>query len=297
MSLRRKFVNGSLQFKTCKICKKTYPRNEEHFYRSDHRSIKGSYKYCPNCISCENERSRIYKLKDAASGARRKRHAAYLATDNGYFRELWGSTKKSKHGCLFKNFEEFFKCWTDQQKLYGTRCPYLGIEMTKIKGVNVEGKRRVATETNISKDRILSNLPYGRDNLMFISWKANNEKGNITPFIARKYLELIESRPLIKHMMQIDDDKILDKHGDYFNEVKAKAKVIKLVDRVDIHTKDENDNSFFSKELDKLRNSLSKEEMRQFYEVAYANHVKEKQQKEETRQLIKLKHEKKNETQ
>ena len=42
MSLRRKFVNGSLQFKTCKICKKTYPRNEEHFYRSDHRSIKGS---------------------------------------------------------------------------------------------------------------------------------------------------------------------------------------------------------------------------------------------------------------
>ena len=79
-------------------------------------------------------------------------------------------------------------------------------------------------------------------------------------------------------------------------EVKAKAKVIKLVDRVDIHTKDENDNSFFSKELDKLRNSLSKEEMRQFYEVAYATHLKEKQQKEETRQLIKLKHEKKNET-
>ena len=92
-------------------------------------------------------------------------------------------------------------------------------------------------------------------------------------------------------------NKILDKYGDYFNKVKAKAKVIKLVDRVDIHTKDENDNSFFSKELDKLRNSLSKEEMRQFYEVAYATHLKEKQQKEETRQLIKLKHEKKNETQ
>ena len=49
MSLRRKFVNGSLQFKTCKICKKTYPRDEEHFYRSDHRTIKDSYKYCPNC--------------------------------------------------------------------------------------------------------------------------------------------------------------------------------------------------------------------------------------------------------
>ena len=37
--------------------------------------------------------------------------------------------------------------------------------------------------------------------------------------------------------------------------------------------------------------------MKQFYEVAYASHKKEKQQKEEARQLIKLKHEKKNETQ
>ena len=47
MSLRRKFVNGALQFKTCKICKKTYPRDEEHFYKSNHRSMKGSYKYYP----------------------------------------------------------------------------------------------------------------------------------------------------------------------------------------------------------------------------------------------------------
>jgi len=297
MSLRVKFVNSKLEYKTCYKCKKTYPRDEDHFYKMKHPSVKNNYKYYSYCIKCERKRNRAWKKKDSASGNKKLRQIKYLSTERGYFKELWQSTKNSKHGCLFKTFEEFFKCWTDQQKLYGIRCPYLGIEMTKIKGLNINGVRRKSTETNISKDRILSNLPYGKDNLMFISWKANNEKGNITPFIARKYLELIDSRPLIKQMMQIDDDKILDKYGDYFNKVKAKAKVIKLVDRVDIHTKDENDNSFFSKELDKLRNSLSKEEMRQFYEVAYATHLKEKQQKEETRQLIKLKHEKKNETQ
>ena len=296
MSLRVKFVNSKLKFKTCFKCKESFPRDEDHFYKVKHRTTKGSFKYGSYCIACERKRNQEWKKKDSASGNKKRRQREYLSTENGYFRELWQSCKKSTHGCLFKSYEEFFECWIQQKKIYGTKCPYRGIEMTRIKGLNINGVRVEATDTNISKDRILSNLPYGKDNLMFISWKANNEKGNITPFIARKYLELIDSRPLIKHMMQIDDDKILEKHGDYFNEVKAKAKVIKLVDRVDIHTKDENDNSFFSKELDKLRNSLSKEEMRQFYEVAYATHVKEKQQKEETRQLIKLKHEKKNET-
>ena len=297
MSLRVKYFNSKLEFKTCYRCKKTYPRDEDHFYKTKHRTDKGSYKYASYCIKCDRERKKEWRKHDVVSGRKRERQQKYLSTERGYFTELWQSCKKSTHGNLFKNYEEFFECWKDQKKIYGIKCPYLGMEMTRIKGLNEEGKRQRATNTNISKDRILSNLPYGRDNLMFVSWQANNMKGNITPFIARKYLELIESRPLIKRMMQIDDDKILDKHGNYFNEVKAKAKVIKLVDRVDIHTKDENDNSFFSKELDKLRNSLSKEEMRQFYEVAYATHVKEKQQKEEARQLIKLKHEKKNETQ
>ena len=80
----------------------------------------------------------------------------------------------------------------------------LGIEMTKIKGLNINGVRRKSTETNISKDRILSNLPYGKDNLMFISWKANNEKGNITPYIARKYLNFVNQSSLLKHLSKID---------------------------------------------------------------------------------------------
>ena len=39
---------------------------------------------------------------------------------------------------------------------------------------------------------------------MFISWKANNEKGNITPYIARKYLELIVKQT---HFNKTDDAK------------------------------------------------------------------------------------------
>ena len=48
--------------------------------------------------------------------------------------ELWSGVKISKHGNEFKDFDEFFDCWVEQQKIYGTKCPYLNIEMTKIKG-------------------------------------------------------------------------------------------------------------------------------------------------------------------
>jgi len=280
MSLRRKFVNGALQFKTCKICKKTYPRDEEHFYKSNHRSMKGSYKYCPNCIVCENERNRVYKLKDAASGVRKKRQAAYLATDNGYFRELWGSTKKSRHGCLFKTFEEFFKCWTDQQKLYGIRCPYLGIEMTKIKGVNVEGKRRVATDTNISKDRILSNLPYGKDNLMFISWKANNEKGNITPYIARKYLNFVNQSSLLKHLSKIDRDNLVGDKDKWFEWIEVKKKLTKAIKEINPAAKDVDGQSFLGKELVKLRESIGRDAMEDLIRVTWDSAIQKKLKEE-----------------
>jgi len=280
MSLRRKYVNGALQFKTCKACKKTYPRDEEHFYRSKHPSIKDSWKYCPYCIPCENERSRVYKLKDSASGRRRERHSEYLATDNGYFRELWQSVKKSKHGCLFKSFEEFFKCWTDQKKLYGIRCPYLGIEMTKIKGLNTGGKRRIATDTNISKDRILSNLPYGKDNLMFISWKANNEKGNITPYIARKYLNFVNQSSLLKHLSKIDKDNLVGDKDKWFEWIEVKKKLTKAIKEVNPAAKDVDGESFLSKELVKLRESIGREALNDLIRVSWDSAIQKKLKEE-----------------
>ena len=71
----------------------------------------------------------------------RERQQKYLSTEKGYFKELWQSCRKSTHGCLFRNYEEFFECWEDQKKIYGMKCPYLGIEMTRIKGLNNGGKK------------------------------------------------------------------------------------------------------------------------------------------------------------
>ena len=45
MSLRRKFVNGSLKDKKCPRCGVTYPRNEDFFYAKKHRTIKNAKEY------------------------------------------------------------------------------------------------------------------------------------------------------------------------------------------------------------------------------------------------------------
>lgn len=280
MSLRVKFVNSKLEFKTCYKCKKTYPRDEDHFYKMKHPSVKNNYKYYSYCIKCERKRNRAWKKKDSASGNKKLRQIKYLSTERGYFKELWQSTKNSKHGCLFKTFEEFFKCWTDQQKLYGIRCPYLGIEMTKIKGLNINGVRRKSTETNISKDRILSNLPYGKDNLMFISWKANNEKGNITPYIARKYLNFVNQSSLLKHLSKIDRDNLVGDKDKWFEWIEVKKKLTKVIKEINPAAKDVDGQSFLGKELVKLRESIGRDAMEDLIRVTWDSAIQKKLKEE-----------------
>ena len=43
MSLRVKFVNSKLEFKTCYKCNKTYPRDEDHFYKMKHPDTEMFY--------------------------------------------------------------------------------------------------------------------------------------------------------------------------------------------------------------------------------------------------------------
>ena len=266
--------------KTCYKCKKTYPRDEDHFYKMKHPSVKNNYKYYSYCIKCERKRNRAWKKKDSASGNKKLRQIKYLSTERGYFKELWQSTKNSKHGCLFKTFEEFFKCWTDQQKLYGIRCPYLGIEMTKIKGLNINGVRRKSTETNISKDRILSNLPYGKDNLMFISWKANNEKGNITPYIARKYLNFVNQSSLLKHLSKIDRNNLVGDKDKWFEWIEVKKKLTKAIKEINPAAKDVDGQSFLGKELVKLRESIGRDAMEDLIRVTWDSAIQKKLKEE-----------------
>jgi len=192
ISLRRKFVNSTLVNKTCRKCNKEYPRTSDFFYERKQEKINTQKHFDSICIRCENERALKWKAKNKEE-IRLKNHK-YKSSEHGYFKELFQSIKKSKHGSDFKDYNEFFNCWIEQQKIYGTKCPYTGIEMTRIKGINKDGARKKTTETNISKDRILSSRPYSKENIMFISWGINNMKGNTSPKVAKQYLQFVKER-------------------------------------------------------------------------------------------------------
>ena len=198
-TLRKKFVNSSLINKTCLKCKKTYPRTKEFFYAFKHHSIKGAVNFESWCISCKQENSKKWKSKNKARI--REKQIQYRETEQGHFRELWNGVRKSVYGNKFKNYEEFFQCWVEQQKIYGTKCPYSGIEMTRTRNkesnINNDGiktRKRTYNQTNISKDRILSSRPYSKENIMFVSWAINDEKGCISPKTAKRYLEIVKER-------------------------------------------------------------------------------------------------------
>ena len=184
--LRKKFINSSLAYKTCGTCKKEYPRDKNYFYEKKHPSSLTSAAYDNNCIACENKRSQKWKVNNKTKT--QLYDLAYQMGEKGYFNQLWHSVPNSKHGNEFKNKEEFFNCWEEQKKIWGLKCPILGIEMTMIKG---KGK---PTDTNISKDRILSSRPYSKQNVIFVCWRVNNMKSDITPKVAKRYLEIVKER-------------------------------------------------------------------------------------------------------
>ena len=61
MSLRKKFVNSTLTNKTCPDCGKSYPRTEDYFYKTEHRTKKGSFSYSTYCITCQLERGKKWR--------------------------------------------------------------------------------------------------------------------------------------------------------------------------------------------------------------------------------------------
>ena len=149
MSIRKKFINSTLQEKTCDTCKKKYPLNNDYFYKNKRKKeYRGYFK---NCITCDNKRTNEWKKNNKSKKA--KTQLKYLQSEVGYFQELFRGIRISANYVVseFPTRESFIQHWEKQKEIYGTKCPATGVEMTMIKGQN-----RKRTMTNISKDRILT---------------------------------------------------------------------------------------------------------------------------------------------
>ena len=232
MSLRKKYINSSLKTKTCSKCKKIFPRNDQYFYKGRHSSRKNGIYYYSRCITCDNETTNNWRKKNITR--KQKSDLKYRQSEHGFLNGMWQSVRRSKKGCLIQSFEEFKACWEKQKEKFGEQCPYYSnIKLTRKLGIG-RGQGANKCETNMSTDRLVNCLPYSADNIMFVSWKANNEKGDVSYFIARKIIDFIEEKERLKLFVDMDT---FDRNGEKFDikkynekkdEVEQKISVSKL---------------------------------------------------------------------
>ena len=197
MSLRKHKKHGPAvsAYKTCNRCGEEFPKDKDHFYPVIDPRV-GYTKENPGwssiCIPCDNKRTIKYKKSNPEKVWKRAR--IYNETPRGFIMNMWNDMKKSKDACEFKSFDEVWEHWEVQKKTYGMKCPYLGIEMTMVRGKSRAAGKFTKTPTNVSRDKILPGRPYNKQNLVFVSWKANNAKHSITPKIARRFLSFVRER-------------------------------------------------------------------------------------------------------
>jgi hypothetical protein len=117
----------------------------------------------------------------------------YRTSERGYMKRLWQSVRDSKQSHSFPIFEDFYNHWLEQKKIHGMTCPGTGIEMTMKALFNEKGKYKRCL-TNISKDRILNDRGYDKQNLIFTSWNYNKIKGSLTVKMAKTFLKIVKER-------------------------------------------------------------------------------------------------------
>ena len=172
---------------------------KEYYQNNKEELLVKRKEYYQNNKEEINKRQKIYsaKYREDNKEILSVKQTIYYNTERGFMTSLWNSIKRSsrKKNLInkFKYFDEFYNHWLEQKSRYGMKCPATGVEMTTIKGVNKPGEYKTVM-TNISTDRILSTKGYSPENLIFTTWKYNCAKSNITPNMAKAFLDIVYER-------------------------------------------------------------------------------------------------------
>ena len=173
----------------CHTCKKTFPLTSKFFYS---RSSRPSYHkgYQIQCKSCVTKIARKYKCKE---------HGYMIQLSHG----VLGRQKLTNYQGTTRIYrplqheldtrEKVLKHWEEYKQKYGYTCFYTGIKMTHINLVQSSTNKKQIS-TNISIDRIDSDIGYTKQNTVFCSWGFNKKKGAITVNMCETILKKAKER-------------------------------------------------------------------------------------------------------
>ena len=169
--------------KQCTTCKGYFPLNL--FYKRKDRK-GGLSVQCKKCESTatskygNTERGFLFRLYlRIKSRIKHKR-----------FRDL-PEKEKDKHRCYITR-EEFLDLWENHKLKYGYRCALLGDEIIH----KTTTKEQTNKSNSISVDRLNPEIGYTKENIIFISNKANNMKNAVTKELCIAIVKAHEERGL-----------------------------------------------------------------------------------------------------
>ena len=151
--------------KVCNHCKENLPNDMFHF-----RSRNDKINLYPSCKPCRKLRDaiRVGQPHTYLKGLYRAVRNRYNKCKRDNFKGTWKGEATAAKQCRV-TWEEFLDRFMDQYAALGLRCPLTNIKMTTVQGQGYN-------PTSLTVDRIDNDVMYTKENIMFISQKANTNK-------------------------------------------------------------------------------------------------------------------------
>ena len=153
-------------------------------------------------------KAREWKIKNKER--MEKHNWNYANSEHGYLMGLWHVLNRGNRQAKNPDYEYasprlksptnltrdlFFKLAYDyKEKMGGWLSGYSGKPMTMDRSLGISGPKREIHYDNVSIDRLDNEKPYTYENIIFCTWKENNEKGAMPIKLMRRVLEIIEER-------------------------------------------------------------------------------------------------------
>jgi phage FluMu protein Com len=133
-------------------------------------------------------------------------NSIYSNTEHGYLTHLYQGIKRRESQKRFENYseeekakrrcyitkKEFFELWELHKKKYGYTCALTGVPIVH----KTSTLKSMNKSNGISVDRLDPSIGYTKENIIFVSNKANQMKNNVTKDLCVAIIKAHEERGL-----------------------------------------------------------------------------------------------------
>jgi len=175
-------------------------------------------KKCTSCsFKTEEPKKYFCKNLNAKDGfnyqckeCKQKTKDIYASTEYGFMMIMFDSLNRKIKSKRYKNLSEkeknkyqcyitrkkFFELWEKHKKKFGYYCQLTGIQMICKRSKGKKGAGFLGYHNAVSVDRLNPDIGYNEENIIFVTNKANKDKGAVTKEMCKKILEIYNERNL-----------------------------------------------------------------------------------------------------